>query len=96
MSAAIANEYKRRYFIAMTNTAIKRAIAIAGNQENLAKAIGVSQGLISQWINGAQIATRHFAAIENVTKVTASELLVDEMAKASWRESGRKPSEQAS
>jgi len=66
----------------MTQTAIQRAVTIAGSQEKLAEAIGVTQGLVSQWCNGATIATRHFAAIEQATKVTAGELLVDEMAKA--------------
>jgi len=66
----------------MTIPAIQRAVSIAGSQEKLAEAIGVTQGLVSQWCNGAAVATRHFAAIERETKVSAGELLVDEMAKA--------------
>jgi DNA-binding transcriptional regulator YdaS (Cro superfamily) len=47
----------------------------------LAEQIGVTQGLISQWVNGAQIPHKHFPKIERATGVTAHELLDDELAK---------------
>jgi DNA-binding transcriptional regulator YdaS (Cro superfamily) len=64
-------------------SAIERAIEKAGGQGPLADAIGVSQGLISQWVNGAPIHQRHFPEIERATDgdVTPQELLADEMVK---------------
>lgn len=69
-------------------SALERAISVAGSQEKLAAAIGVSQGLISQWLNGAQITTKHFPKIEAATGVTAQELLEDELRKLDKRGSG--------
>jgi DNA-binding transcriptional regulator YdaS (Cro superfamily) len=65
----------------MSTSAISRAVTEAGSQQRLAELIGVTQGLVSQWCNGARVATRHFSAIEKTTGVTAQELLADEMAK---------------
>jgi DNA-binding transcriptional regulator YdaS (Cro superfamily) len=62
-------------------SAIERAIEKVGSQQKLADLIGVSQGLISQWINGAQIPHKHFPKIEAETGVTAHELLDDELVK---------------
>ena len=68
-------------FTAMS--AIQRAVEKAGSQDELARRIDVSQGLVSQWVNGAKIETRHFPEIERATNgdVTATDLLTDELAK---------------
>ncbi|WP_354015428.1 transcriptional regulator [Dyella japonica] len=62
-------------------SAIHRAVRLAGGQTSLATKVGVSQGLVWQWCNGARIPTRHFESIEKETGVSAQELLADEMAK---------------
>lgn len=64
-------------------SAIRRAIEKAGSQDELARRINVSQGLISQWVNGAKIETRHFPKIEQATggEVTSTDLLADELQK---------------
>jgi DNA-binding transcriptional regulator YdaS (Cro superfamily) len=64
-----------------TPTAIQKAVQKAGGQTALAGVIGVTQGLVWQWLQGARIPTRHFAAIEKATGVTAMQLLADEMSK---------------
>lgn len=66
-------------------TAIQQAVEDVGGQTSLAKKIGVSQGLVWQWCNGASIPTHHFAAITSATSVTAEQLLADEMAKSAAR-----------
>lgn len=63
-------------------SAIQQAVEDAGGQTSLAKKIGVSQGLVWQWCNGAAIHSRHFAAITAATSVTAEQLLADEMTKS--------------
>lgn len=65
------------------STAIERAIEKQGGQGQLADAIGVSQGLISQWVSGAPIHPRHFSEIARATdgEVTPEQLLADEMQK---------------
>jgi DNA-binding transcriptional regulator YdaS (Cro superfamily) len=70
---------------AANETAIRRAVDAAGGQTALADAIGVSQGLVWQWLQGqTAIHHRHFKAIEAAAKglVTPSDLLADEMAKS--------------
>lgn len=64
-------------------TALQRAIDIAGGQAKLGATIGVTQGLISQWVNGAPIHQRHFLSISRATdgQVTPEELLADELAR---------------
>jgi DNA-binding transcriptional regulator YdaS (Cro superfamily) len=64
-------------------TAIERAIEKAGSQDELARRVKVSQGLVSQWVNGAKIELRHFPEIERATDgdVTAEQLLADELEK---------------
>ena len=68
-------------FAAMS--AIQRAVEKAGSQDELARRISVSQGLVSQWVNGAKIETRHFPNIVKATNgdVTAEQLLADELDK---------------
>lgn len=68
-----------------SKSAIQQAIDDVGSQTALANKIGVSQGLVWQWVNGAAIPTHHFSAITNVSTVTAEQLLADEMAKAARR-----------
>jgi DNA-binding transcriptional regulator YdaS (Cro superfamily) len=66
----------------MKAKAIEQAVKKAGGQTALANAIGVSQGLVWQWLQqGKPIPTRHFGPIERVTGVTAAALLADEMVK---------------
>lgn len=77
----------------MHTQAIEKAITEAGGQTALARAINVSQGLVWQWCNGAPIPTKHFAAIERATGVTAHALLADEMAKAEANASPKSPAE---
>jgi len=73
-------------------TAIQRAVEEAGGQEALANAVGVSQGLVSQWVSGAPVHTRHFRGIEKATRgaVTPHELLADEMEKFTPKHSARR------
>lgn len=75
-------------------SAIQRAIEKAGSQDELARRINVSQGLVSQWVNGAKIETRHFPEIERATNghVTPEELLADELEKLSPRKKTRRSS----
>lgn len=65
--------------------AIDRAVHICGGQENLARAVGVSQARVSQWAKGEPIAIRHFPRIKRATsgEVTEQHLLDDELAKLS-------------
>lgn len=67
-------------------TAIKRAVERAGGQAALATAIGVSSGLVWQWLNGSAITTRHFAPIERATGVGVNDLLADELVKAAAKQ----------
>ena len=47
---------------------IKTACAIVGNQASLAKALGVTPGLIYQWITGhRRVAAEHCPRIEALT-----------------------------
>jgi DNA-binding transcriptional regulator YdaS (Cro superfamily) len=70
-------------------SAIARAVKAAGSQEKLAESIGVTQGLISQWMSGADIHTKYFPLIEAATGVTAVELLNSELSKHSRRKRRR-------
>lgn len=76
-------------FAAMS--AIQRAVEKAGSQDELARRINVSQGLVSQWVNGAKIEMHHFPNIERATggDVTASDLLADELDKLKPRKRRR-------
>lgn len=65
----------------MEKLAIERAVEAAGSQQKLAAEIGVSQGLISQWLAGAVIHQRHYQAIETATGVSVHDLLKDDLAK---------------
>ena len=52
----------------MTSTnAIDRAIDVFGSQVNLARAIGVTNALVSNWVCGGNIAAHHCPTIERVT-----------------------------
>lgn len=65
----------------IAQTALGRAIEKAGSQEKLAALIGVTQALVSQWVNGAPIPNKYFPLIEKATGVSAYDLLDDELAK---------------
>lgn len=65
------------------SASLQRAISIAGSQEALGNAIGVSQGRVSQWLAGELIPVRYWPRIQTATKgeVTAQQLLDDELEK---------------
>jgi DNA-binding transcriptional regulator YdaS (Cro superfamily) len=71
-------------------SAIARAVEIAGGQQKLADAIGVTQSQISHWINGQNVHHTHYLAIETATGVTVHELLADELAKVKPRKKVRR------
>jgi DNA-binding transcriptional regulator YdaS (Cro superfamily) len=71
-------------------SAIARAVEIAGGQQKLAHAIGVTQSQISHWINGQNVHHKHYRSIEAVTGVTAHELLADELEKVKPRKKVRR------
>jgi DNA-binding transcriptional regulator YdaS (Cro superfamily) len=71
-------------------SAIERAVEIAGSQQRLADAIGVTQSQISHWINGQPVHHNHYQSIELATGVTAHELLADELAKVKPRKKVRR------
>lgn len=64
-------------------SAIERAVEKAGGQEKLADICNVTQGRVSQWVNGEPIPHKHFPKIEAATGVTAHQLLDDELRKLS-------------
>lgn len=70
------------------SASLQRAISIAGSQEALGNAIGVSQGRVSQWLAGELIPVRYWPRIQAATdkQVTVHELLEDELAKLSSAE----------
>lgn len=57
----------------MDTTAIARAVAIIGSQTELAEILGVTPGLVWQWINGRRVVdSKHCLAIERaVDKISA-------------------------
>lgn len=62
----------------MEPTAIQQAVALAGGQAHLAKALGVTPGLVSQWVNGRRnVAPNHCPAIEGLTGVKCEQLRPD-------------------
>lgn len=64
--------------------AIDRAVKKCETQAALAEKIGVTQALISQWVNGhTAIDIAHFQNISDATggDVTPEELLADELSK---------------
>jgi DNA-binding transcriptional regulator YdaS (Cro superfamily) len=65
-------------------SAIQKAVDVVGSQIELARRIGVTQSLISQWVQGATILPKHFLAIERATRgtVNVQALLEDELVKS--------------
>lgn len=61
----------------MQTNPVKKAVTALGRQKDLAEALGVSQGLISQWCNGIPVPSEHCPAIERATRVTCEELRPD-------------------
>jgi len=49
------------------NNLIHKAIMIAGNQEKLAAAVGVSQTAVHKWLKGGKISAENAFAIHTVT-----------------------------
>jgi DNA-binding transcriptional regulator YdaS (Cro superfamily) len=59
-------------------TPIARAIEVAGTKAALATAVGVTPGLIYQWLSGLRpLAAHHCPAIERATGVTCEDLRPD-------------------
>jgi DNA-binding transcriptional regulator YdaS (Cro superfamily) len=59
----------------MGKHAIKKAVKVAGGQTALARKLGVTQGLVWQWLNHADSDPLNFApAIEQETGVKCEEL----------------------
>lgn len=58
---------------------LKRAVAILGSQSAFARAIGVTQGAVWQWLNGKQFPADRCAAVERETRglVTCEQLRDD-------------------
>lgn len=55
----------------MKKSAIAIAASKAGGQANLARAVGVSPGLVYQWVTGRRpVASHHCLAIEAATGVS--------------------------
>lgn len=61
----------------MSDHPVKRAAALAGGYEKLAKALGVTRGAVHQWLDeGRQVPAEHCPKIELITggQVTCEEL----------------------
>lgn len=61
----------------MSDHPVKRAAALAGGYEGLAKHLGVTKGAVHQWTDeGRQVPAEHCPAIERITNgaVTCEEL----------------------
>lgn len=49
------------------NNAIKKAISIAGSQQELARRVGVDQSAVSKWLAGGGIRSQYIPAITSAT-----------------------------
>lgn len=61
-------------------THIKEAVKLIGTQETVGKIIGVSQGVVSNWVKGKnKVPAKHIIKISELTKnkVTVEQLLSD-------------------
>jgi DNA-binding transcriptional regulator YdaS (Cro superfamily) len=70
-------------------TLIRQAVANAGGQVKMAKAVNVSQGLVSNWCNGAMIASRHLAKIAEAGGVKLRALSDQEIRNAEARHAAK-------
>ncbi|MCC6196770.1 MAG: helix-turn-helix domain-containing protein [Burkholderiales bacterium] len=62
----------------METSAIERAVQLAGGQTELARMLGVTQGMVWQWANGRrQVAAERVLAIEAATGVSRHDLRPD-------------------
>lgn len=57
-----------------TVSALKRAIAAAGSQEELARLVGVTQPAISKWLSKGMVSGDYVLAVEKVSGVSRHEL----------------------
>lgn len=70
----------------LDTTLIRKAVANAGGQVSMAKKVKVTQGLVSNWCNGATIASRHFKRIAEAGDISLNKLMACEAANAEIRE----------
>lgn len=61
----------------MNNTAIHKAVEIAGSQSALAKRIGTRQGDVWKWLKGRKVKPDLVLAIEEATGVSKHDLRPD-------------------
>jgi DNA-binding transcriptional regulator YdaS (Cro superfamily) len=71
-----SNRYKKVYNSHM-NTAIHKAVGIAGGQTNLARAVGVSQPRVWNWLNKNMISPEFVIPVEKLTGVSRHDLRPD-------------------
>jgi DNA-binding transcriptional regulator YdaS (Cro superfamily) len=71
-------------------SAIKKAVDFVGTQDKFAALIGVSQGRVSQWVNGEPVPPKYFPRIHRVTdgQVTHEDLLAEHLEKVDSGGSG--------
>lgn len=61
----------------MNQTAIQRAVEIAGNQSALARALEVTPQAVQQWVDEDRVPARRCRPIEEITGVSVHELRPD-------------------
>lgn len=61
----------------MNGEALKQAIELAGGQTKLARAIGTTQGHVSQWLRRGKVPADKVLKIERATGVPAHKLRPD-------------------
>jgi DNA-binding transcriptional regulator YdaS (Cro superfamily) len=59
------------------NITIKKAISIAGSQQELARRVGVDQSAVSKWLSGGGIKSQYISAIASATEnqVSSADIL---------------------
>lgn len=61
----------------MSSDALKQAIEVAGGQTKLARAIGATQGHVSQWLRRGKVPAEKVLLIERATGVARHHLRPD-------------------
>lgn len=92
-SAAIAQNIRAAYALDMKS--INRVIEIQGNQEVVAKAIGVTQGAVSQWALGnIGIDIGYYEPLSKLSngELNPSDFLADEIERRKAKKKQRKAS----